>query len=63
MYVVHHTECHVFLLSDPDDVRVIFGTDPLEDDRTLAYYRMKHLSVLIIVMKMPGGGGKTFLFA
>ncbi len=63
MYVIHHTECHVFLLSDLDDVRVIFGKDSLEDDHTLAYYKIKHLNVLLIVIRMLGGGGKTFSFA
>ncbi|KAL1250933.1 hypothetical protein QQF64_018729 [Cirrhinus molitorella] len=40
---------------NPDDVRVIFGKDPLEDHMTLTFYKIKHLSVLLIVMKMPGG--------
>ncbi len=48
---------------DLDDVRVIFGIHQLEDNHTLAYYKIKHLSVLIIVIRMPGGGGKTFSFA
>lgn len=48
---------NVFLLSDPDRLRVVFGTCPLEDHRTLGFYNIKHLSVLFIVLKMPGGGG------
>ncbi|XP_016115531.1 ubiquitin-like [Sinocyclocheilus grahami] len=40
---------------DPDDVRVIFGKYPLEDNRTLSHYNIKHLSLLLIVLKMPGG--------
>ncbi|XDV53614.1 hypothetical protein PO909_022069 [Leuciscus waleckii] len=42
---------------DPDDVRVIYGADPLEDHQTLGFYKIKHLSVLLFVLKMPGGGG------
>ncbi|KAK9951829.1 hypothetical protein ABG768_017704 [Culter alburnus] len=45
---------------DPDDVRVIFGKDPLEDHMTLLFYKIKHLSVLLIVMKMPGGGMSSY---
>lgn len=40
---------------DPDNVRVIFGKDPLEDGMTLVFYKITHLSVLFFVLKMPGG--------
>ncbi|XP_057185467.1 uncharacterized protein LOC130551667 isoform X2 [Triplophysa rosa] len=41
---------------EPSDIRVVFGRDLLEDNQTLAYYKVKHLSVLFFVLKMPGGG-------
>ncbi|KAI2648689.1 Ubiquitin-60S ribosomal protein L40 [Labeo rohita] len=41
---------------DPANLRVIFGKDPLEDNMTLVYYKITHLSVLFFVLKMPGGG-------
>lgn len=44
------------LLTDPENLRVIFGKDPLEDDMTLVFYKITHLSVLFFVLKMPGGG-------
>uniref|UniRef100_A0A673MVF8 Ubiquitin-like domain-containing protein n=1 Tax=Sinocyclocheilus rhinocerous TaxID=307959 RepID=A0A673MVF8_9TELE len=52
LFIICYNVC---LLSDPDDLRVIFGQDPLEDDRTLGFYKIKHLSVLLFVVKMPGG--------
>ncbi|XP_067292727.1 uncharacterized protein [Pseudorasbora parva] len=42
---------------NPNDIRVIFGKDPLEDKKTLESYGIRHLSLLLFVMKMPGGGG------
>ncbi|ROL48368.1 hypothetical protein DPX16_4194 [Anabarilius grahami] len=42
---------------DLDLLRVIFGRDPLEDHQTLEFYIIKHLSLLLFLMKMPGGGG------
>uniref|UniRef100_A0A671PPL3 Ubiquitin-like domain-containing protein n=1 Tax=Sinocyclocheilus anshuiensis TaxID=1608454 RepID=A0A671PPL3_9TELE len=33
---------------------------PLEDNLTISYYKIKHLSVLLIVMKMPGGGRTSY---
>ncbi|XP_051547803.1 uncharacterized protein zgc:194655 [Myxocyprinus asiaticus] len=41
---------------DPENLRVIFGKDPLEDNMTLVFYKIKHLSVLFFILKMPGGG-------
>uniref|UniRef100_A0A672L9C6 Ubiquitin-like domain-containing protein n=1 Tax=Sinocyclocheilus grahami TaxID=75366 RepID=A0A672L9C6_SINGR len=43
-----------------NDVRVIFGKYPLEDNRTLSHYNIKHLSLLLIVLKMPGGGRTSY---
>ncbi|KAL6486781.1 hypothetical protein MHYP_G00034070 [Metynnis hypsauchen] len=40
----------------PDMIRMVFGTESLEDDRTLGSYHIKHLSVIVAVMRMPGGG-------
>lgn len=42
---------------DPDHLRVFFGNDHLEDDQTLDFYKITHLSVLIFVLKMPIGKG------
>lgn len=42
---------------DPDHLRVFFGNDHLEDEQTLGFYKITHLSVLIFVMKMPIGKG------
>lgn len=50
---------NVCLLSDLDLLRVIFGRDPLEDHQTLEFYNIKHLSLLLFLMRMPGGGGGT----
>ncbi|ROL41861.1 hypothetical protein DPX16_3489 [Anabarilius grahami] len=44
---------------DLDLLRVIFGRDPLEDHQTLEFYNIKHLSLLLFLMKIPGGGGGT----
>ncbi|KAK9951819.1 hypothetical protein ABG768_017694, partial [Culter alburnus] len=36
-------------------IRVIFGTEQLEDEQTLGFYEITHGSVLIFVMRKPGG--------
>ncbi|ROL44068.1 Ubiquitin carboxyl-terminal hydrolase 64E [Anabarilius grahami] len=38
-----------------DLIRVIFGTEQLEDEKTLGFYKITHGSVLIFVMRKPGG--------
>jgi len=52
-----HINIHVFLfLLEPDKIRVLFGPQQLEDDKTLEFYKITHSSTLILVMRMPGGG-------
>ncbi|XP_017578307.1 ubiquitin-40S ribosomal protein S27a-like [Pygocentrus nattereri] len=40
----------------PDRIRMVFGGQHLEDVRTLGFYHIKHLSVIVIVIRLPGGG-------
>ncbi|KAL7878214.1 hypothetical protein SRHO_G00048570 [Serrasalmus rhombeus] len=40
----------------PDMLRIIFPGRQLEDDRTLGFYHINHLSEIFIVPRLPGGG-------
>uniref|UniRef100_A0A673FQV6 Ubiquitin-like domain-containing protein n=1 Tax=Sinocyclocheilus rhinocerous TaxID=307959 RepID=A0A673FQV6_9TELE len=44
-------------VNDPDRLRVIFGPNELEDSQTFESCDIEHLSVLIIVLQVPGGRG------
>jgi len=39
---------------------VVFGTEQLDDDKTLEFYKITHSSTLILVMRMDGGGGMAY---
>ncbi|XP_057183902.1 E3 ubiquitin-protein ligase RNF19B-like [Triplophysa rosa] len=46
---------HIFPgVSDVNRLRMFFGQLNLEDDKTLEFYKIKHFSVVHIVLKMPG---------
>ncbi len=59
IYNVFSVIFRVLLLSDPDRLRVIFGERELEDSQTLDSCDIEHLSVLIIVLQVPGGARAT----
>lgn len=40
---------------------MIFGQDEPEDDKTFASCNIEHLSVLVVVLIMPGGVGMILL--
>ncbi|KAK7117961.1 hypothetical protein R3I94_023245 [Phoxinus phoxinus] len=42
-------------VDDPEDLRVIFGQNELEDDQTFESCNIEHLSLLVVVLRMPGG--------
>lgn len=42
-------------MSDIDRIRVIFGTEQLDDEKTLKCYNITHGSVLIFVIRTDGG--------
>uniref|UniRef100_A0A8C2AWK8 Ubiquitin-like domain-containing protein n=1 Tax=Cyprinus carpio TaxID=7962 RepID=A0A8C2AWK8_CYPCA len=46
-------------VKDPNRLRVIFGQIELEDDQTFKSCSIQHLSVLVVVLLMPGGRGKV----
>ncbi|KAK2907369.1 hypothetical protein Q8A67_006354 [Cirrhinus molitorella] len=44
-------------VDDPTRLKVIFGQDELEDYQTFESCSIQHLSVLVILLRFPGGGG------
>uniref|UniRef100_A0A673MNQ0 Ubiquitin-like domain-containing protein n=1 Tax=Sinocyclocheilus rhinocerous TaxID=307959 RepID=A0A673MNQ0_9TELE len=46
----------LIFLSDPKRLRVIFGQNELQDDQTFKSCDIEHLSLLMIVLQVPGGG-------
>ncbi|XP_048036036.1 uncharacterized protein LOC125261523 isoform X2 [Megalobrama amblycephala] len=44
-------------VNDPNRLRVIFGQNELEDDQTFQSYNIEHLSLLVIVLRLPEGRG------
>ncbi|KAI4879429.1 hypothetical protein NFI96_027818 [Prochilodus magdalenae] len=41
---------------DPDRIRLVFGDKQLEDDDVLEDYHIHHHSLIIAVVRIPGGG-------
>lgn len=39
---------------------MIFGQNELNDDETFESCNIEHLSVLVVVLRMPGGVGRLF---
>uniref|UniRef100_A0A672L7C9 Ubiquitin-like domain-containing protein n=1 Tax=Sinocyclocheilus grahami TaxID=75366 RepID=A0A672L7C9_SINGR len=46
----------LIFLSDPERLRVVFGQTELEDDQTFESCDIEHLSLLMMVPKMPCEG-------
>ncbi|KAK7117960.1 hypothetical protein R3I94_023244 [Phoxinus phoxinus] len=42
-------------VNDPERLRVIFGESELKDEQTFENCEIEHLSVLVVVLLMPGG--------
>ncbi|XP_062901002.1 polyubiquitin-like [Mobula hypostoma] len=38
-----------------DDLRLLFASDQLEDDKTFADYKLKDKSTIMMVLRLPGG--------
>lgn len=49
------TERIVQLTHQDGDIRLVYGTEYLEENQVLSHYGIKHMSTLHVVMKMPGG--------
>lgn len=44
------------MLTGNDGLRLVFGDQHLEEDqKTLSFYGIQHLSTILLVVKVPGG--------
>uniref|UniRef100_A0A671PKI3 Ubiquitin-like domain-containing protein n=1 Tax=Sinocyclocheilus anshuiensis TaxID=1608454 RepID=A0A671PKI3_9TELE len=48
-------------VNDTGELRVIFGKNELEDDKTFESCNIENLSLLVVVLRMPGGKSMTLL--
>lgn len=59
LFIILFSFSHIGL---SEDIRVVFGTQELEDDKTLGFYEITQSSVLIFVMIIRGGGGPGMIY-